>query len=318
MLVVIAIILVLIGLLLPALQLAREQARQANCSSNLRQLGYGLILYAQDHKQWFPFLPTADGIDENAQFSTSLLYHSGLFNSNVDAELFPEVAEEVDLHIGPGYDGRVGLGLLVPLYLDTNKANIFYCPSHTLFTANQTNPEWVLLDEETPEPILETGAGFRDPEFGFKGFDPFAGPIHGSYDVRFLYDQELHSFGDDIYGQCPEFPFRDGYAPGFNYFRQGTEAYLADTYTRVRGVVDAARGDFGHYGDKQGYYNVWFTDGHVEAVLDQTNEVADSLLTNNSNLPLISNTIQVWDLFDGGQRKIVVDETDTEGGGGGQ
>jgi prepilin-type N-terminal cleavage/methylation domain-containing protein len=51
LLVVIAIIAILAGLLLPALQRAREAARQAVCQSNMKQVGAGLLMYFGDYDE---------------------------------------------------------------------------------------------------------------------------------------------------------------------------------------------------------------------------------------------------------------------------
>ncbi|WP_432798674.1 type II secretion system protein [Poriferisphaera sp. WC338] len=54
LLVVISIIALLIGILLPALQTAREQGRRIRCASNMRQTVMAQLMYAGDEKGWFP------------------------------------------------------------------------------------------------------------------------------------------------------------------------------------------------------------------------------------------------------------------------
>jgi prepilin-type N-terminal cleavage/methylation domain-containing protein/prepilin-type processing-associated H-X9-DG protein len=53
-LVVIAIISILAGILLPVFSKAREKGRQITCISNLKQLGYAVMMYTDDYDETLP------------------------------------------------------------------------------------------------------------------------------------------------------------------------------------------------------------------------------------------------------------------------
>src|SRR4028118_570049 len=61
LLVVIAIIAILAAILFPVFARARENARRASCLSNAKQIGLGVMQYAQDYDEKLPFSYTNPG-----------------------------------------------------------------------------------------------------------------------------------------------------------------------------------------------------------------------------------------------------------------
>ena len=76
LLVVIAIIAILAAILFPVFAKAREKARQNSCLSNTKQLGTGLVQYAQDYDETYPTHFWGEG---NAGQANSSTWWGGIF-----------------------------------------------------------------------------------------------------------------------------------------------------------------------------------------------------------------------------------------------
>jgi len=79
LLVVIGIIALLIAILLPALNRAREQAKQVKCASNLRQMGEAMTMYINDWK-YYPGAYANDGGNPFACWPSRLRLYLGGVN----------------------------------------------------------------------------------------------------------------------------------------------------------------------------------------------------------------------------------------------
>jgi prepilin-type N-terminal cleavage/methylation domain-containing protein len=118
LLVVIAIIATLIGLLLPAVQAAREAARRSSCTNNLKQLGLAVIVY-HDAKKKFP--PSVAQWGESPSDSPAMCNkQAGCTGRGWIVETLPFM-DQATLYtaLGPSTKGNIyesrGLALVKPL-----------------------------------------------------------------------------------------------------------------------------------------------------------------------------------------------------------
>jgi len=122
LLVVIAIIAILAAILFPVFASAREKARQASCSSNVRQLGLGMRMYVQDYDEKFAFggwRPNLYGAGEvgtwDWQNSTApYIKNKGVYNcpSTTDYDENPDNPRQLDWNRNPVsylYNNRLGI-----------------------------------------------------------------------------------------------------------------------------------------------------------------------------------------------------------------
>jgi prepilin-type N-terminal cleavage/methylation domain-containing protein len=108
LLVVLAVAMMMTGLLLPAMSHLRENAHRVVCSSNLRQIGLGVAMYALNNDGELPYSEPLHW--ENPEPQELMAANRGVAENPSDAH----------------WDG---LGLLFA-YDYCKAAPVFYCPSH--------------------------------------------------------------------------------------------------------------------------------------------------------------------------------------------
>ena len=115
-LVSISVIAVLIALLLPSISMVRESARKVICSSDMRQIGLGMNMYAEDNNDLLP--PSVFLQANGARRADAIAPHRMDIARTSPTEFPPRDWMQWD-----------GLGVL--FYKSyVNAPSVYYCPSH--------------------------------------------------------------------------------------------------------------------------------------------------------------------------------------------
>ena len=155
LLVVMVIIALLVGLLLPALGRAREEARKTQCRSNLRQIGLAMTIYANDNKGYTPVVYGGDGQHAGAHGVTGQPLRHALYGA-VYADGQAPYTGFLGSSAGNAYDTRA------PVEMDVMQMQMYLIPRRNTDVVATTDPSlWATLtiDDFPGGPGIATGLG---------------------------------------------------------------------------------------------------------------------------------------------------------------
>lgn len=130
LLVVIGVMAILFGLLLPAVQSAREASRRAHCANNLRQIGLAIQGYCNDHR----YFPPPNTNSRTSGYIGLYSVHARLL-SHMDLDA---LYNGINFSTGAAPMEIPGMGFPLPMFLDLLPPNqtanrtavaMFVCPS---------------------------------------------------------------------------------------------------------------------------------------------------------------------------------------------
>jgi prepilin-type N-terminal cleavage/methylation domain-containing protein/prepilin-type processing-associated H-X9-DG protein len=251
LLVVIGIIALLIAILLPALNKARETANRAKCSANLRQIGQAMLLYCSDNQGMYPCTQYTTGTAVNATMV------QGVGGSN------PFTVT------GAGVVNNVPMAYFLLMRTEKLTSAVFVCPSSSntpdTFTIAAPN---TALSQTNFTNAINLSYSFQNPYANQTGITNGFGWLQGNFDANFAFGADLN--------------------PGGQYKNVTNGISLLKLTTASSPLQLRSGNSLNHNQDGQ---NVLFADGHVEFDNTCfVGNVGDNIYTSNAATAVMGGT----------------------------
>jgi len=280
LLVVIAIIGVLVGLLLPAVQQAREAARRTACSNNMKQLGLALHNYAHNHRER---LPTGwVGELENGEIHGDEGPGWGWAS-----QLLPFMEEN---NIYDGMNFNVAIGDASNAAARVAVISTFLCPSDSFGTEKTFTVDGVTLARSNyPGMFGSEHMAHEDHDDDDEGVEASEG--NGTFVANTGLDKGIYfrHFTDGL-SKTIAVGERDSRLDGSVWI--GMVEGIDEAASRVVGFGEHMFNEGGHFDDfysqHPGGMNVVFADGHVAFLSDSMDEATFQAMSSRAGGEVVS------------------------------